>query len=120
MKILEVAGTPETPAVTLNKQLGIFEISGRSLPLKAEAFYRPVAEWIREYAKDPNPITNFVFKFEYLNTSSSRMILDLLAAMSSISGVTAFWYFQDDDEDMEEAGEEFSELVKFPFELKSY
>jgi hypothetical protein len=73
-----------------------------------------------EYAKDPLPETTFDFKLEYFNTASSKLILDVLTALEDIENAKVAWYFYEDDEDMEEAGEEFSELVDVDFELKSY
>jgi hypothetical protein len=46
--------------------------------------------------------------------------LDVLSALEEIKGIKVSWYFHDDDEDMEEAGQEFSELVEIPFEFKTY
>jgi hypothetical protein len=42
MQALNLTGTDQTPQVTLNKEKGIFEISGRSLTDKAIEFYRRV------------------------------------------------------------------------------
>lgn len=120
MEILLLEGTEDTPKILFDKGNGIFEISGRSLPEDSAEFYQPVLDWINEYSTDPNPATDFVFKLEYFNTASSKLILDILSALEDIEGVTIFWYFHDDDEDMEEAGEEFSELVDLPFEYKTY
>jgi hypothetical protein len=78
-----------------------------------------VLEWIAAYAKDPNPATEFTFKLEYFNTSSSKLILDILSALESIQGMKIEWCYQEDDEDMEEAGKEFSELVEVPFSYKT-
>ena len=77
-------------------------------------------DWIDAYAADPNGSTEFLFKLEYFNTASSKLILDVLSALEDIDGMTIHWYFHEDDEDMEEAGEEFSELVELPFEFKTY
>lgn len=115
METLKMHGTEDTPVITLDKQAGIFEISGRSLPEDAAAWYEPVMQWVKGYAKSPNPTTTVVFKLEYFNTGSSKAILDLLYALAEIPGVKIEWHFQEEDEDMEEAGEEFSELVDIPF-----
>jgi len=120
MEILNLEGTEDTPKIMLDKENGIFEISGRSLPEDSAEFYAPILDWIEQYGKDPNPQTNFVFKLEYFNTASSKLILDLLSALEDIDGMSIAWYFHEDDEDMEEAGEEFSELVEIPFEFKTY
>jgi hypothetical protein len=120
MEILNLEGTEDTPKIILDKKNGIFEISGRSLPEDSAEFYRPVLEWIAKYGTDAHPATEFVFKLEYFNTASSKLILDVLSALEDIKGMRITWYFHEDDEDMEEAGQEFSELVEIPFEFKTY
>ena len=45
---------------------------------------------------------------------------EILLALSEIKGTKITWYFMDDDEDMEEAGHEFSQQVEIPFEFKTY
>ena len=120
MEIINLEGTEDTPKILLDKSNGIFEISGRSLPEDSAEFYQPVLDWIKEYASVALPETTFVFKLEYFNTASSKLILDVLTALEEIPGVKIHWYFYEDDEDMEEAGEEFSELVDIEFEFKPY
>lgn len=120
MEILHLEGTEDTPRIVLDKKNGVMEISGRSLPEDSTEFFKPVLDWIEEYAKAPNPATDFVFKLEYFNTASSKLILDVLYALEDIKGVKVHWYFNEEDEDMEEAGQEFSELVEIPFEFKVY
>ena len=120
MEILNLEGTADTPKIILDKANKIFEISGRSLPEDSAEFYKPVLEWIDSYAKAPHPATEFVFKLEYFNTSSSKLILDVLSSLEDIKGMKIEWSYQEDDEDMEEAGKEFSELVEIPFEYKTH
>jgi len=120
MEILNLEGTEDTPKIMLDKGNGIFEISGRSLPEDSAEFYRPILDWIEQYGEAPNASTEFVFKLEYFNTASSKLILDVLSALEDIKGMKILWYFHEDDEDMEEAGQEFSELVEIPFEFKTY
>ena len=120
MKVLNIEGTEDTPSITLNKDSGVFEISGRSLPEDSPEFYRPVLEWIEDYKKDPNSETNFAFKLEYANTASSKLIQVVLKALEDLKGVTAIWYYEKDDEDMEEMGNEFSGLADIRFELRTY
>jgi hypothetical protein len=120
MEIIHLEGTEDTPKIILDKSNGIMEISGRSLPEDSTEFYSPVLEWLSEYSENPNPTTNFVFKLEYFNTASSKLILDILSKLEDIPSITVSWYFHEDDEDMEEAGEEFSELVDIPFEFMTY
>jgi len=120
MEILNLEGTEDTPKIILDKANGIFEISGRSLPEDSAEFYQPVLDWLEAYAEAPNPSSDFVFKLEYFNTASSKLILDVLSKLEDVSGASVSWYFHEDDEDMEEAGEEFSELVEVDFSFSTY
>jgi hypothetical protein len=120
MQTLQLAGTDQTPQVTLNKEKSIFEFSGRSLTDKALDFYQPIIKWIAEYSESPNSKTEVVFKMEYMNTASSKALFDLFSILQSIEGAKVVWCFQDEDEDMEETGEEFSSIVKIPFELRAF
>lgn len=124
MEIINLEGTEDTPRVLLDPSKNIFEISGRSLPEDCAQFYGPILKWLDGYVSSPNTNTIFEVKLEYFNTASSKMILDVLTRMERLKEagkqVTIQWYSHDDDEDMQEAGEEFAELVEVPFEYKVY
>ena len=120
MNVLSLEPTDDTPKVVLDKSSQVFEISGRSLPEDSAEFYQPILDWLNAYKDNPNPSTEFIFKLEYFNTASSKLILDVLTCLEDLEGASIIWYFYEDDEDMEEAGEEFSELVEVPFDFKSY
>lgn len=115
--------TDETPSVKLDKGADIFEISGKSLPEDVTSFYDPILDWLNTYFEAPNPTTNFRFNMLYFNTASSKLIMDILLMleekMEAGHEVAVTWCFMEDDEDMEEAGEEFSEIVDIPFKLQS-
>jgi hypothetical protein len=119
MKNLQLESTDDTPAVFLSKDKGIFEISGRSLPEDTVTFFRPIMTWIKAYALDPNPTTDFTFKLDYFNTASSKMILDLLLALKEIKGCRIVWCADEEDEEIQDSGEEFSEQVDIPFEFRT-
>jgi len=120
MNTIDIKGTEDTPSIILDKANGKFELSGRSLPEDAATFYAPILQWLTEYSSAPNPSTEFVVKLEYFNTASSKLLLDVLMKVEVIKGAKVSWYFDKDDEDMEEAGQEFSELVSIPFEFKKF
>ena len=121
MKPLKIESTHKTPKVYLDPEEGVFEISGRSIPEDSVGFYKPVLEWLDEYGKNPNEKTEFKFELEYFNTSSSKNILELLKRLEEIyekgHDVKVIWYYDEDDEDMEETGEDYQALLKVPVEL---
>ena len=120
MKPIHIEGTDETPGIILDRNAGKFEVYGRSLPEDSAEFFEPILDWLNDYAIAPNPSTEFVFKLDYSNTASSKFIHEILKALQPIKGVKIVWYFHEDDEDMEEAGHEFSEQIDLPFEFKTY
>ncbi len=124
MDTINIEGTNQTPKVVLDKQDNVIEISGNSLPENVQVFYTQVMDWIDEYSKDPNEETKVVFKMDYYNTASSKMIFEILKKFDKLHAegnkVEIHWYYAEDDEDMEEAGEDYSSIVEVPFKLVSY
>ncbi len=124
MQAIKIKGSDDTPNVILDKDNGLFEISGRSLPEDVAAFYEPILEWLEEYADSPLDKTVFNFKLEYFNTASSKLLLDVLLKLEDMfddgKEIMVRWHYPDDDEDMEEAGEEYADIVEVPFEQVSY
>ncbi len=124
METLQIEGTEDSPEVMLDLHENIMEISGRSLPEDVNTFYEPVLSWIEEYAKEPLDNTIFNFKLTYFNTASSKVILDILTHFEEMiedgHQVLVRWHSPDEDEDMQEAGEEYADMVDVPFEMVSY
>lgn len=118
MEALQVKEGEDTPAVILDKEKGFFEIRGRSLCNSPGSFYQPVIDWMAKYGMQPLETTELVFRLEYVNIASSKVLFDLLREMEKIKGAKVLWYFNEEDEDMEEIGEELAELVRIPFVFK--
>jgi hypothetical protein len=124
MTILNIKGTDDTPSVILDKEKGLLEISGRSLPEDVNQFYEQILDWIDQYSENPNDRTVFNFKLEYFNTASSKVILDILLKFEEIvekgKEVLIKWHYHEDEEDMLEAGEEYADIVEIPFDYVVY
>lgn len=121
MEAVIIEPTSKTPKVCLDAQKGLFEIEGRSIPENSTEFYRPVFEWLDKYTGGANTETSFNFKLEYFNTSSSKCILDIFRKLEKLhetgNKVVIKWHYEEDDEDMQEAGEDYQSIVKVPVEL---
>jgi len=124
METIKIQGTEDTPKIILDADNKVLEISGRSLPEDVTAFYEPVLNWLNEYSENPNDKTVFNFKLTYFNTASSKLLLDILMKLEEMhengNNVLIRWHYPEDDEDMEEAGEEYADIVDVPFEQVSY
>ena len=121
MEILSIEGAAKTPTVNLNPETGTIEIKGRSIPENSIEFYKPVVDWLEEYGNNPKEKTNVNIQLEYFNTSSSKCILDVLKKLESIAkagnDMIINWYYEEDDEDMLEAGEDYQSIIKIPFKM---
>ena len=124
MEALIIEATDAPPKIVLDPSNNSFEFSGKSLPEDVTTFYSPVMDWLDGYAASPNDKTIVKFNLVYFNTASSKLILDILFKLEEIfddgNEISIEWHYQEEDEDMEEAGEEYGDLVEMPLELKSY
>lgn len=121
MDLIVIEGTPKTPSVNFNASTGILEIKGRSIPENSIEFYKPLIEWIDKYGSSPQPKTIVNIQLEYFNTSSSKCILDVFKRLEAIVNaghdVLINWHYEEDDEDMLEAGEDYQSIIKVPFKM---
>ena len=121
MDTLSIEGTPKTPTVRFDGSKGIIEIKGRSIPENSIEFYKPLVDWLEAYAKEALPQTTVNIQLEYFNTSSSKCILDVFKKLEAIQkvnqGVTVNWFYDEDDEDMLEAGQDYESIIRIPFKM---
>ncbi len=122
MKTFMMTAKEYTPYVLLDANKGFVEISGRSFPEDSNRFYKPILKWIDEYLLEPKPDTQLNFKFSYFNTASSKKILELIKKFSSLNKtenkLIVNWYYDEGEDDMLNAGNDFSSVVEIPFIFK--
>jgi hypothetical protein len=118
MENLNIEGSAKTPTVEF-KTSGSLLIKGRSIPENSIEFYKPLIDWIGAYGGSPQGTTEVNIQLEYFNTSSSKCILDVFKKLETLSGtsITINWYYEEDDEDMLEAGEDYQAIVDIPFKM---
>jgi len=106
-----------TPRVILEP--GRIFIVGRSIPENPGEFYRPVFDWISRYIKENSQRTGIELGFEYINTSSTKWIYNIIKEISGmkdlVENVTICWYYDAGDEDLCELGFILKSLVDCPF-----
>ena len=121
MENIKLEGSPKTPTVDFNSEAGNLELRGRSIPENSIEFYKPLLEWIESYGSTPQAKTNVDIKLEYFNTSSSKCILDVFKKLESVHAggneMIINWYYEEDDEDMLEAGEDYQAIINIPFKM---
>ncbi len=121
MENLKIDGTPKTPTIVFNLEEGKLLIRGRSIPENSIEFYKPLVDKLEEYTNSPQSSTEVKIQLEYFNTSSSKCILDVFKKLEKIksngSDTVIKWYYEEDDEDMLEAGEDYQAIINIPFKM---
>ena len=97
------------------------EIKGKSIPEDPREFFTPVLQWFEDYTTNPPNHTEVDVKLEYFNTSSSKTLLQIFKKLENIAGkkrnVKINWYYEVDDYDMKECGEDYRSMLKVPFKM---
>jgi hypothetical protein len=121
MTTLQLEGSSKTPHVNFDPETGLLELKGRSIPENSIDFYKPLIDWIDRYGRSPRAKTALHVQLEYFNTSSSKCILDVFKKLESIRAagheVAVLWHYEQDDEDMLEAGEDYAGIINVPFKM---
>ena len=124
METLRIEQTDDCPLVILDPVDKQFEISGKSLPENVLEFYQPVLDWLNAYKEEPDSKTIFNSRLIYFNTASSKLIMDIFLIFEEMveedHDFLIKWHSHHTDEDMQEAGKEFEEMIAVPFEHVTY
>jgi hypothetical protein len=129
MEALIVNAEDFTPSVILNPNKNKYEIAGKSRPENVKEFYEPVINWFdkntltlvdnfKDFYTELNPFT-FDFKLVYFNSATSKMLYDILKKIKNLQNqgiiIKVNWYYNEDDEEIMESGDELSKAVNIPF-----
>jgi len=131
MKAIKIEKSSRGPEVLFDIDKGYFKMKYDSRPENVRKFYFPILETLNEGLQelfdtgkyksfDDNPFI-FSYKLGYFNSSSAKFILDIMNIARNFHekglNMLVKWYYQDDDEDMLEAGEDFADFCEMEFEF---
>jgi hypothetical protein len=129
MRNLHIKQTLNTPEIKFSPDENFFLIQGTSSPEDVRALYYPVIEWIRIFVDDilngeykiyngKSPI-DFQIDLTYFNSSSAKFFFDILMELKRIPHetcpVVVKWYYDVEDIDMKDAGNDIAMLVEMEF-----
>jgi hypothetical protein len=121
MKNLLIHSTDETPEINFNTN-GLLSVKGVSIPENITHFYTPVISWIDEFAQNLPANIQLTFEIEYINTSSTRVFLDIIKKINAYKqncpDTVITWKYDQDDEDNFDLGKdlEYSAKAELVFE----
>ncbi len=121
MQPLRFAAAKSTFRVDFDPEAGRLELTGSSYPEDAVAFFAPLRGWVQSYLAGSPPRVTLRLQVDYVNTSSSKCLLDLLDLLEGRyragGAVRVEWLYDAEDEDMRELGEELGEDLTLEFVL---
>jgi hypothetical protein len=127
MRKLIIERKTSSPEIILDPERQIYQISGESRPPDVREFYGQVVTWLEDFGSyiinsdNLQEASVFNFNFNYFNSSSGKLILDICKILARLrsqgANIIINWHFEKEDYDMFEAGKEISRIVKFPFEF---
>jgi hypothetical protein len=116
--------TFNSPEVEFLADTGELTMTGRSIPEDPGEFYDHLIEWVKDYFVKPAQKTVLSITLEYINSGSSKYLLELLRIMKlnheNGKQVHVKWYFEEGDESIQELGQHYEHTVQLPFEHIEY
>ena len=116
--------TLNTPQVKLLPSEGLLRIEGRSIPEDPVEFYSGIIEKVEEYFLNPKVLTRLEIKLEYINSGSSKYLLELLRAVKHHydqgKDCLVTWFYESEDESIQELGQHYQNTLKLPFHFSGF
>ena len=96
-----------SPSIDFQSNIGKLCLEGESFMDNSIDFYSQIFDIINKYFADKKNISLlFVLKLSYYNTSSSKMIFDLLKLLEEYKvkgkNINIEWHYNNDDEEIQE------------------
>jgi len=121
IKPLYIKGTAKTPEIRYVPEKHSIEIKGKSIPENHAVFFTPVIEWLQEFTEKAPQKSRVDVSLEYFNTSSSKVLLRIFKTLEEIKtkqkDIEIFWYYEEDDLDMKECGQDYQSMINVPFNM---
>jgi hypothetical protein len=124
MEDFYIKRTFNTPEVELLPSEGILRIEGRSIPEDPGEYYDVILQKLEDYYKHPQKVTRIDIKLEYINSGSSKYMLELLRIAKKHYDLglecTINWFYEEDDESILELGQHYKNTIKIPFKMVDF
>jgi hypothetical protein len=108
------------PIINFDAKTGVCDIIGESYMEDSYSFYKPVMIWLKEFFAQNKPLV-LNLKLVYFNTSSSRMLLEILDILKAhiVQGgkVEINWFYKKEDPDMLKEIADFKEETELDINI---
>ena len=116
--------TFNTPEIHIVASDGTVRIEGRAIPEDPGDFFEKAILHLNEYYYQPQLLTKINIKLEYVNSGSSKYLLEILRIIKKNyekgHDCIINWYYEEDDESIQELGNHYRDTIKVPFRLVDF
>jgi len=119
-------GSKLIPSIDFNPESGEFKVSGRMVSVAGEGYeyFKPLMEWVNQYALNPAKKTTVDVDLEYCSSGGIMILYQIFKILDVVykqgNEVETVWHYYLEDEDIEEKGSQFQDLIHFPFKVIPY
>jgi len=121
MENLRIERKRDTLGIVFDATTGVLVMTGASYPENPVEFFAPLYAWLKQFIATVNRPLIINITISYLNTSSSKCLLDFLEILDKYyeagGTVELKWFYEEGDEDMQETGEELCEDLMLPYQV---
>jgi hypothetical protein len=111
----------DKPSIVIKERLKKIEISGKSRMTDPGQFYTELMQIFENNFSAFKKTLIVEFRFEYINTGSSKWLYHILGSLQNLltngGMIEIYWYYEEDDEVIFEAGEVLQSILKIPFHM---
>ncbi|MBS1637000.1 MAG: DUF1987 domain-containing protein [Bacteroidetes bacterium] len=116
--------TNTTPYVEFDYNMGTLKISGKIISENPVEFFDRLDSMLEKYIQQSKPSFVANIHLDYFNSVSSKGFLKFLrkiiSSRESIDRVDINWFYQKDDIELKEAGEDYSFILQYPFNILEF
>jgi len=118
---LKIEATEKTPKVEYNSVKAELVMEGICIPEQTHDFFKPILNFINSLESVPPKDFTLNVNLHFFNTGSARYILEVMKNARKLKDkgvdVKYKWFYNEEDEDIEEAGRSYSFILNEPFEM---
>jgi len=109
------------PSIDFDEKAGTILITGKSTFVCPEIFYESFTEYLKHYLTKHAKDLEVTIDLDYFNTRSARPLLNFFKACQTVVNkgfkLKINWIIEENDLSMEDAGLDFSNILKIPFSI---
>ena len=119
-----VKKTYNTPEIHFIPSEGLINMEGRAIPENPDGFFKDLIIHLNKYYTEPQSLTKIDIKLEYVNSGSAKYLMDIFRIVKRNyekgHNCLVTWYFEDDDESIQDLGLHYKNAFNIPFKVTAY